>query len=582
MISSLRIKDLATIEDIELNLDEGFTILTGETGAGKSIIIDGIRLIMGEKASSDMIRTGKKETSVEAVFSRHEKMASVKDFLTEEESEVLVQRKITERGTGKGYINGILAPARRLREIGGELVDIYGQNDHIFLLNLDYQLDYLDEYADAFALRKEAARLAQELKRLIREKKELEAKERDRERRLDFLDFQVKEIEKASLHKGEEEELQSERNILKNAEKIGSLLETALEISYTRENSLCSLLAQLQNVVDKLADYDQTFRDAGEAIAQFSIAIGELSDFLIKFKEKQTLAPEKLEEVEERLSQIESLKRKYGQTIEDILSYLEKARQEFDELSTSQEKLAELDAEIEKKFGEYLAEAGKLSALRRKKAEELRREVEKELGLLGMKKSRFTIRFETVRPGREEMEKVRESGTEEVEFLLSPNPGEELRPLRKIASGGELSRVMLALKTIGKETESLKTLIFDEIDSGIGGKTAEFVAQKLKQLAGKHQVVCITHLPQIASFATHHLRIEKKVSKERTFTTVKRLPFEERVEEIARLLAGSRITETTLKSAREMLQHNLGLSEDDPHTQHQENKLQGKRNPASR
>jgi len=559
MIKSLRIRNLATIEDIELNLKKGFSILTGETGAGKSIIIDGIRLVLGEKGSPDMIRTGKKETSVEVIFPFQQKMANFKNFFPESENELFVQRKISQQRAGKGYINGILVPIKKLKEIGRDLVDIYGQNDHVFLLNLEYQLNYLDDFASAFSFKKDVSRLAQELKKLLREKKELETKEREREQRLDFLDFQIKEIEKAQLRRGEEEELRQSRNILKNAEKIGILVEKALEISYNQENSISSLLAQLQNIVNGLTDFDKTFKEADKAISQFSITIGEFSDFLIKFEEKQTTAPEKLEETEERLSQIEKLKRKYGASVDDILSYLDRAKQEYEDLSTSQEKLAELEKEIEKKFKEYKANAEKLSSLRKKSARKLEKEVEKEIIILGMKRARFKIKIETFLPTPDTMEKVKESGTEDVEFLISPNPGEELRPLRKIASGGELSRVMLALKTIGKEIEKLRTLIFDEIDSGIGGKTAEFVAQKLKKLSNQHQIICISHLPQIASFATHHYRIDKKVSKERTFTTVKKLSFEERVTEIARLLAGTRITETTLRSAREMLNHNLGL-----------------------
>lgn len=559
MIKSLHIKNLATIEDLEVDLKEGFSILTGETGAGKSIVIEGIRLILGEKASLDMIRTGEKETSVEAIFPLQGKDANLKDFAAEPENELFIQRKISEAGLGKGYIGGTLVPAKRLKEIGEELVDIYGQNDHVFLLNLEYQLNYLDEYANALSLKREVSQVAQELKRLIKEKKELEARERERERRLDFLDFQIKEIEKATLRPDEEEELRQERDILKNVEKIGSLVERALDISYNQEISISSLLAQLQNTVSSLAEFDKTFRQTEEALSQFSITIQDFSDFLIKFKEKQTSAPEKLEEIEERLSQIEKLRRKYGKSIIDILSYLERAKQEYQELGVSQEKLAGLETEIEKKFNEYNIKAKELSSLRTKSALELERQVEREISLLGMKKARFKIKVETSLPGPETMERVKESGTEEVEFLISPNPGEELRPLRKIASGGELSRVMLALKAIGKEAGGSKTLIFDEIDSGIGGKTAEFVAQKLNKLSGKHQIICITHLPQIASFASHHYRIDKKVEKERTFTTVKKLSFKERVMEIARLLAGSRITETALQNAREMLEHNLGL-----------------------
>jgi len=560
MIKSLHIKNLAIIEDIELDLEDGFSILTGETGAGKSIIIDGIRLVMGEKGSPDMIRTGEKEISVETIFQLLKDRVDLKNSLPDSENELFVQRKIPEKGTGKGYLNGILVPVKKLKESSGNLVDIYGQNDHVFLLQLEYQLNYLDDYANAFSLKKKVAHTAQELKKLIREKKELETKEREREQRLDFLDFQIKEIEKANIKEGEEEELHQNRNILKNSEKINSLVEKALNTSYSQENSISALLVQLQDIVSDLVDFDKTFKETNDVINQFSITIGEFSDFLIKFKEKQSSAPEKLEELEERLSQIEKLKRKYGDSIKDILSYFEKAKQEYKTLSSSQEKLQELETEIEKKFSEYKTNTKELSSLRIRSAHKLEKQVEKEIALLGMIKGQFKIKIETSVPSLETMDKVKESGTEEVEFIISPNPGEELRPLRKIASGGELSRIMLALKTTGKETERLKTMIFDEIDSGIGGKTAEFVAQRLKKLSEQNQIICITHLPQIASFAAHHYRINKKVDKKRTFTTVKKLSFEERVTEIARLLAGSRITESTLKSAREMLNHNLGLT----------------------
>lgn len=560
MIRSLYIKNLATIEEIELPLQDGFTILTGETGSGKSIIIDGIRLVLGEKSSPDMIRTGKKETSVEVILPFHQAIADFKDYFPEKEEEMFLQRKVPAKGTGKAYINGIHVPNRKLKELGVKLVDIYGQNDHVFLLNLEYQLNYLDDFAGASALKKDVSRLARELKKIFKEKTELEEKEKEREQRLDFLEFQIKEIEGAQLKPGEEEDLRNTRNILKNAEKIGSLVESALSISYSQENSISSLLAQLQNTVHNLVDFDKTFKETEDAINQFSITIQEFSDFLFKFQQKQDAAPERLEELEERLSQIEKLKRKYGRNIEEILSHLGRVKQEYEELSTSQEKLEDLDKEIQKIFNEYKSHAEKLSDLRKKNADKLEKDVEKEISLLGMKKARFKIKIDTIPLKPESIESVKESGTEEVEFLISPNPGEDLRPLRKVASGGELSRVMLALKTIGEETDTFKTMIFDEIDSGIGGKTAEFVAQKLRQLSRTHQVICITHLPQIASFATHHYKIDKKIDKERTFTSVKKLSFEERVTEIARLLSGTRITETTLKNAREMISHNLDKS----------------------
>jgi len=264
-----------------------------------------------------------------------------------------------------------------------------------------------------------------------------------------------------------------------------------------------------------------------------------------------------LELVEERLSLIESLKRKYGAQVEDIHFYLGKIKQEHEDLVRIQDQLSRVESDVEKTLESYISQTLRLSGLRRKAARDLEKQIETEIALLGMKKARFQVKIETANLTRENAEKARDSGLDDVEFMISPNPGEDLKPLRKIASGGELSRIMLALKAVGKERGSLKTLIFDEIDSGIGGKTAEFIAQKLKDLSKNHQILCITHLPQIASFASHHYRIEKKVGKERTFTTVRKLDFEERVEEIARLMSGSRISELALENAREMLRHNL-------------------------
>jgi DNA repair protein RecN (Recombination protein N) len=563
MIRSLRIQNLATIEDLELDFETGFSILTGETGVGKSIIIGGILLVLGEKGSKDMIRTGEKEISIEAIFRTTEKNGLLKTLLPESDDEIFIQRRISEKKTGKGYVNGTLFPIKKLKDVSRLLVDIYGQNDHVFLQKIEFQLDYLDSFAEAFPLRKEISKIAQNLKRLGKEKEALEQKEKDREQRLDFLEFQINEIEKAHLAPGEEEELRQNRNILKNAEKIRVLVEDAMGIAYAEDNSISSLLSRLQIIADELAAYATEFKDTKEAIGQFAITIEEFSNFLIDFNEKHSASPESLESLEERLSKIEGLKRKYGKSIEEILSHCAKIKKEFDELSTSREKLDDLQKEIQSCFQEYTEKAHQLSVLRARSARDLEKRIEEEIGHLGMKKARFKIAISSSTPEFTQIYALQNTGTEDVEFLLSTNPGEDLKPLRKIASGGELSRIMLALKTIGKDIETDKTLIFDEIDSGIGGKTAEFVAQKLRDLATENQVICITHLPQIASFATNHYKIEKAIKKNRTFTTVKKLSFDERVEEIARLSTGSHITQAALQNAKEMLHHNLRMNEGD-------------------
>jgi DNA repair protein RecN (Recombination protein N) len=558
MIKVLRVRNLATIEDLEVRMAPGFSILTGETGAGKSILIDAIRLLLGDKGSPELVRTGKKEASIEAVFDVSDAPLDLGELPPAEDGELFVQRQITDQGTGKAYINGALVPVRRLREISPALVDIYGQNDHAFLLHLENHLRYLDDFLDDPALVRDTAAAARELRRLVQEKALLLARDRERDERLDFVSFQLREIEGAGVKLGEDVELLREREILRNTEKITGLVDRSLDIAYLREDSIIPLLSRLQSALNELASFDETFREFRPGLDEAAILLRDVAQALVRFKDKRSEAPENPEAVEERLSIIEKLKRKHGGTVEAVLERLEALKKERAELSGSRERLAELDAEIGARFQAYAALCARLGTRRAKAASELERLMEKEIALLGMKKARFGVRLDASPLSSADGAAVREQGAEDAEFLISPNPGEDLRPLRKIASGGELSRVMLALKSLGKEAEAKKTLVFDEIDSGIGGKTAEFIAQKLRKLSARHQVICITHLPQIASSASHHFRVEKKIEKERTFTLVESLGRDERVTEIARLIAGSRLTEASLGIAREMLDHNLG------------------------
>ena len=553
MIKLLRIRNLATIEDLEIRFDEGFTILTGETGAGKSIIIDAIRLILGEKGSPDLVRTGRKEAFLEAVFDVSGDAPDLAGLPEPEDGELLIQRSITDQGTGKASVNGVLVPVRRLRELGGGLIDIYGQNDHVFLLHLENHLGYLDEVLADPELVRGTARSAQEVRRLLQEKRDLEAREREREQRLDFIAYQLREIEGARLKPGEDEGLLRERDILRNAEKIAGLVDKALDLAYLGEDSLIPRLARLRSALGDLAAYDDVFGEFKQGLQEASILLQDTADALVRFKDRRAEAPENPEEIEERLSVIEKLKRKHGGTIESVLAQGEGLRRERAALESGRERLQELDLAVKEKFGEHAGLAARLGAERAKAAAKLGRAIEKEIALLGMAKARFEVRLTEVPPSLDDPATVRDQGAQDAEFLLSPNPGEELRPLRRIASGGELSRMMLALKSAGKDKERRRTLIFDEIDAGIGGKTAEFIARKLGQLAARHQVVCVTHLPQIASTATHHFSVDKRVEKERTFTGVRKLGREERVEEIARLIAGSRLTEASREIAREML-----------------------------
>ena len=374
--------------------------------------------------------------------------------------------------------------------------------------------------------------------------------------RLDFIDYQVKEIEAARLRPGEDEELLREREILKNTEKIAGLVDKALALAYLSEDSLIPRLARLRSVLGELSIYDAVFGEFHQGLEEASILLQDVTDALVRFQDRRAEIPENPETIEERLSVIEKLKRKYGGTIEAVVGHGEALRRERSSLEAGRERLQELEASIRSKFGEYSGFASRLGTERAKAAEKLGRLIEKEIAFLGMKKARFEVRLTDVPPSLDDGATIRDQGAQDAEFLLSPNPGEELRPLRRIASGGELSRMMLALKSVGKDKEIHKTLVFDEIDAGIGGKTAEFIAQKLRHLAARHQVICITHLPQIASSAAHHFHVEKMVEKDRTFTSVRKLSRGERVEEIARLVAGSRLTAASREAAREMLDAN--------------------------
>jgi DNA repair protein RecN (Recombination protein N) len=554
MIKFLRVRNLATIEDLTLELADGFSVLTGETGAGKSILIDAIRLLLGEKGSPDYVRTGASEASVEALFEAPPGVLTAPGSGGDGSGNgILVQRQIPAQGTGKAYVNGVLVPARALKDAGAAVADIYGQNDHVFLLHIENHRGYLDAFLDVPAFREEVAMAARELRSALRQKQDLEARSRDRAQRLDFLAYQIREIEGTCLKTGEDEELAQTREVLKNAGKIASLIDQAIDLSYAGEESLLPLLFRLKAVLKDLAPFEPSVPASLRTVEEFSIFLDELARGLMKFKDGSPGGPESLETVEERLDVIDKLKRKYGPGIPEILARLEAIRAEEKELVSGQEKLEGLDREIVERFEDYSDKARRLSALRTGRAPELERLIEKEIALLGMKKAAFKAEVRTAPASLSDPVSLRDEGTDDVEFLISSNPGEELRPLRKIASGGELSRVMLALRSLGKGAEPAKTLIFDEIDAGIGGRTAEAVAEKLKSLARRHQVLCITHLPRIAASAAHHFRVEKSVERSRTFTTVQELGPEDRVEEIARLISGTRVTEASLQIAREMI-----------------------------
>ncbi len=485
MIKFLRVRNLATIEDLEVHLDAGFSILTGETGAGKSIIIDAIRLILGEKGSPELVRTGKAEAFVEAVFDVSRQPLDLAGLPEAEDGELLIQRSVTDQGTGKAFVNGVLVPVRRLRELAPRLIDIYGQNDHVFLLHLENHLAYLDETLDDPGLVRETARAAQELRRLLQEKRELEAREKEREQRLDFIAYQLKEIEAAALKPGEDEGLLRERDILRNAEKIAGLVDKALDLAYLGEDSLVAAPGpaqvrsrgprRLRSLLRRVPRGHRGRLHPPPGRRRFPRPLQGPPGRRAGEPRGDRRAAERHREAQ---AQVRRDDRGRGRPRRRPPPRAGRARIGPREAARARGPDRRRDSR------EYARAASRLGAERAKAADRLGRTIEKEIAQLGMTKARFEVRLEAAAPSLDDPSTIRDQGAEDAEFLLSPNPGEELRPLRRIASGGELSRMMLALKAAGKDKESLKTLIFDEIDSGIGGRTAEFIARKLEQLAG--------------------------------------------------------------------------------------------------
>ncbi len=544
MLRYLRIRDLAIIEETEVEWGEGFNVITGETGAGKSIIVTAVSLIRGEKASQDFIRSGRKRAIIEAVFSNDRK--EVSQILTEkgiEDGEEIILRRIIEAGRSKNFINDTSVTLSTLQEIAPYLIGIEGQHSQQLLLQPRFYLIILDHFAGLEEDVKEFSQLYNRWKKLREEIEEIQEKERERKKRIDFLQYQIEEIEKISPRKGEDEELEREKKILSEGENLKREIEELIDYLYTSD---ASVISSLKNFVRKSERFTQ-FGEKWEKLHSL------LSEALYQLEEAVFLGeglsgeietdPLKLEQITERLLELGELKRKYGPTIEDVLRELEKLKKEKEELEKIEFTLAEKEEELKKIQREMEQRAEKLSSERKRAAKELEKKVEKELSYLAMERAKFLVEVERGEMGP--------SGRDRVTIKISPNPGEPLKPLQKVASGGELSRIMLALRVALGEKNPPSTIIFDEIDAGIGGKTAESVGRKLNELSERSQLIVITHLPQIALFATHHFVVEKVVEGGRTISRIRRVEGEDRVKEIARMIG--KIDGKTLEYARELL-----------------------------
>ena len=561
MLKELSIKNFAIIDQLRVEFTPGLCVFTGETGAGKSIVVDALNLALGERASTDLIRTGSPEAVVEAAFDLNSHGSKeIAAILSDQgiemsaDEDLLVRRVISSSGKNKVYINGSLSTLATLAAVGGHLADIHGQHEHQSLLSLEKQLALLDSFGNLEKLKDELADQYSRLQALRRELAELEEGEREKAQREDLLRYQKNEIESAQLKENEDEDLAREQKVLANAEKLAGLARSADEALYASEASVLAGLKKAVTNVRDIAAIDGKLTPVLELLESGRAQLEEAAREVSSYAEDVEIDPQRLEAIGDRLDLIQKLKKKYGPAITEIIAFGEKAAAELAKIEGRGEEMERLRNELAPRRKDITRLAQELTKKRRAAAASLEKKIEAELAQLEMKKSRFVVQI-TQEPGddTDDGHKLGPRGADRVEFLLSPNPGEEPKSLAKIASGGELSRIMLALKTILIEGDSIPTLVFDEVDAGIGGAVAEEVGKKLKRVAAKRQVFCITHLPQIASMAASHYGVAKSVKKERTSTEVRLLDQKERVEEISRMLGGKTITEATLKHAEEMI-----------------------------
>jgi len=558
MLKLLRINNIALIPALDLELGPGLTLLTGETGAGKSILIDALGLVLGDRASPDLIRSGEERATVEAVF----ESAGAQGLLDErglpaEGDEIVLRRELHASGKGRATVNGALVPVALLRDLAPQLAVVHGQHEPQGLLDPASHLAIVDGFAGG-----DEARPIGELHRDLRAAEaaleRLRGDRREAERRREMLEFQAAEIEKAGLAPGEEEALRAEKARHANATRLSDLSGEAFALLFDDEGAALTRLGQVFRRIDELAAIDADFRPFAAAKADCLPPLEDLARFLRDYRERLEVAPGRLDEIESRLALVERLKKKYGASVEEVVAFGARCRAELEALGSPEAQERLLEERRERAAAAYLERARALSKRRRTVARELVRRVQAELAELAMEKTRFEVLFTPADPEAAlDPSSWTEQGLERAEFLLSPNPGEELRPLARIASGGELSRLMLALKSVVRSDAPGLTLVFDEVDAGIGGRVAEVVGRKLKGVAERQQVLCVTHLPQIAAFADRHLAVRKQIARGRTQTDVDALSEADRVEEVARMLGGETVTATARQHAREMLKQSL-------------------------
>ena len=558
MLVQLTISDFAIISHLEIDFRSGLNILSGETGAGKSIIINAVNLILGGRASADLIRSGSKEARVEALFSIPDN-SLISEYVSEMDipfnGELLIKRTISREGRNRIVINGTMATLQMLSGIGMMMISISGQHEHQLLLKQDNHLYLLDDFGDLAAERMELAESFNRYEALKESCVRIEKEIKESRERQDLALFQINEIESANILDGEDKLLEEERKRLRYAEQLKDIITGSYETLYEKEDSVLSAVSLCIKGMEKGADMDHRLESIGKSLSSARAELEEIALHLRDLQDSVIISPLRLEEVEDRLQLLNRLKRKYGPTLEDIMSFKEDLSGMINNLDLKEKELEGTKRDLKKQEQDTISRAVALSLKRKGTAKKMEKSIEAELDLLEMGGTRFEVRFTQENTDSPErlISLIRSDGYDRVEFMLSPNVGEELRSLSRIASGGELSRIMLALKTILARKASLETIIFDEVDSGIGGATAEVVGEKLGSLAKYHQILCITHLPQIASKGEAHFLVTKTVKGNRVQTIISALNKEERVKEIARLMGGKVVSEQAIALAREML-----------------------------
>ena len=561
MLTLLKIKNIALIDSLEVEFDAGLNLLTGETGSGKSIIVDSLGALTGERVSADLIKEGEQTATIEGLFLISDSSA-LSAILEESGIEVdgpdlIVRRELSTQGRNRVFVNNQLVTQTFLKSLGSHLVDIHGQGDQASLFDPSTHLEMLDAYAGVDDERARTADAYRQWSATRKELSDLRRDESDKLQLLDILRFQVEEIRRANLKVGEDNELEEEKRRLSNVEKLSTLSDEAYTLLYEQDESTLATFDKAAKKIDELAEYDNRFADYREPLETARAVLEDLAVTARDFRNHIEFSPSRLDEIEDRLATISQLGRKYGGTISTVLDHLADSEKRLENIETAELREKELEKKLAAEFAAYFDAASALHDKRVAAAVKFAKEVESNLKAVALEKARFEVRIDA--PDRTGVDSVDGSsasarGFDRAEFFFSANPGESPKPLAKVASGGEASRLMLILKTTGNAREGGKAAVFDEVDAGIGGRVAEAVGLKLKQLAGSQQVLCVTHQPQVASLADRHYVVEKSMLRNKTTITIRDLVEDERVEEIARMLAGEKITGSARTHASEMIQ----------------------------